>query len=148
MKLFIYYSLSGNGDTVANYLKEKHIEIRKVIPQKELPKNMVARILTGGFLASINYKDKLKDFDNKLAKYEEVIIGSPIWNGRLSTPINAALDKIDLTDRRPVFILYSGSGSAPKADKMIKSKYPHATIIHLQEPKKNNKQLIDNLKKI
>lgn len=33
-KLFIYYSLTGNGDNVANYLKENGWEIRKVEPKK------------------------------------------------------------------------------------------------------------------
>ena len=33
-KIFIYYSLSGNGDSVANYLMNKGIDIRKVLLKK------------------------------------------------------------------------------------------------------------------
>ncbi len=136
-KIFIYYSLSGNGDVVAEYLKEKNVEIRKVITSKPLPNNIALRILSGGFLASINHKDKLIDFDNDISDYDEIIIGSPIWNGKLSCPINTVLDSINLDNKKVTFILYSGSGSAPKTDKMINDKYKDAKIIHLREPKTN-----------
>ena len=136
-KIFIYYSLSGNGDVVAEYLKEKNIEIRKINTSRPLPNNMALRILSGGFLAGINHKDKLINFDNNISDYDEIIIGSPIWNGKLSCPINTVLNSIDLNNKKITFILYSGSGVAPKTDKIIKEKYKDAKIIHLKEPSKN-----------
>ena len=147
-RLFIYYSLSGNGDVVANYLKEKQIDIRKVIPKKELPHNMFLRIMTGGFLAGINHKDELIDFNSDISNYDEIIIGSPIWNGRLSCPINTAIDKIDLNNKKITFILYSGSGDAPKTNKILKEKYNDINIIHLKEPKNNQELLKKVLKDI
>ena len=143
-KLFIYYSLSGNGDVVADYLKEKKIDIRKVISKKPLPNNMVLRILMGGFLASINHKDKLDHFDNDISNYDEIIIGSPIWNGRLSCPINTVLDNIDIGNKKISFILYSGSGNAPKVNKLLKERYKNVNIIHVKEPK-INKELLKSL---
>ena len=147
-KLFIYYSLTGNGDKIAEYLKEKHIDILKVKPEKELPKNRVLQIITGGFLASINYRDKLIDFNPHIDGYDEVIIGSPVWNARLSTPINAVLNKIDLTNKKLTFILYSGSGVAPKANMAIRSKYKKANIINIREPKTKEKLINEKLKDI
>ena len=142
-KIFIYYSLSGNGDAVAKYLKEKKVDIRKVIPKKELPKNMALRILCGGFLAGINHKEKLVDFNSDISSYDEVIIGSPIWNGKLSCPINTVLDEIDLVGKKVTFILYSGSGFAPKTTKMLKDRYKESKIINIKEPKKNKELLIN-----
>ena len=136
-KIFIYYSLTGNGDLVANYLKNKNIDIRKVIPEKPLPKNKILSILTGGFLAFIEYQDKLVAFDNDISEYDEVIIGSPIWNSRLSSPINTVINKIDLNDKPVTFILYSGSGTSPKATEKIKKLSKNAKIINLKEPKNN-----------
>ncbi len=147
-KIFIYYSLSGNGDTVATYLKEKNIDIRKVKPKKELPNNMILRILSGGFLAGINHKDKLINFDNNITSYDEIIIGSPIWNGRLSSPINTVLDEIDLSNKKVTFILYSGSGVAPKTDKLLHSKYKDVNIINIKEPAKNKTFMKNILKDI
>lgn len=137
-KLFIYYSLTGNGEIVANYLKNKNIEIRKVTPKLKLSNNNILRILQGGFLAGINYKPSLIDFDSNIDNYKEIIIGSPIWNGRLSCPISSALDNLKLDNKKITFILYSGSGSAPKTDKLLKEKYKNINIIHIKEPKHNN----------
>jgi flavodoxin len=140
-KIFIYYSLSGNGDVVATYLKTKNIDVRKVIIKDKMPKSYIGQILKGGFLAGINYKMELDNFDNNTDNYDEIIIGSPIWNGRLACPINTVLDNIDL-NKRISFVLYSGSGEAPKAEKMIKEGFGNVNIIVLKDPKKN----IDDMK--
>ena len=140
-KLFIYYSLSGNGDVVADYLKDEGCDIRKVIMKDRMPKSYFGQILTGGFLAGINHKAKLDNFDNDISEYDEIIIGSPIWNGRLSCPINTVLEEIKLDNKKVMFILYSGSGTAPKAEKKLKDRYENVDIIMLKEPKKNKDEL-------
>ena len=133
-KIFIYYSHSGNGDKVASILMKKGIDIRKVIA-KELPKGKFGSIMTGGFLATINHKTKLIDFNNDISSYDHIIIGSPIWNSRLSCPINTVLSKLDLTNKDLTFILYSASGKDNKAMEKINKLYPKANIINLCEPK-------------
>ena len=55
-KLFIYYSLTGNGDCVAEYLKDNY-DIRKIETKETLPKNYILRILAGGYKAMVNYLD-------------------------------------------------------------------------------------------
>ena len=147
-KIFIYYSFTGNGDEVANYLKDKNIAIRKVNTKEPLPQNRVLSIITGGFLAGIKHKDKLINFNNDISNYGQIIIGSPIWNGRLSCPINTVLDELNLTNKQVIFILYSGSGDAPKTNKLLKEKYPECKIIQLKEPKQNQdiiKQVLKNI---
>ena len=140
-KLFIYYSYSGNGDVVADYLKKKGFELRKVIPKKSISNNKVLGILTGGFKASINYCDKLIDFDNDVSEYNEVYIGSPIWNSRFSSPINTVLKSLELENNKITFVFYSGSGTSPKATEKVKKIFPNAKIIDLKEPKKNKEEL-------
>ena len=145
-KIFIYYSLTGNGDIVAEFLKNKNVDIRKVKAIDKMPKNFLLRILTGGFLAGINYKAKLVNFDNNINDYDEIIIGSPIWNGKLSCPINSVIDKLDFNNKNITFILYSGSGTSPKATEKIKELYPTAKIINIKEPKTNKQVLAEIIK--
>jgi len=140
-KLFIYYSLSGNGDVVAEYLRDKGYDIRRVETSEPLPKNYILSILAGGYKAMINYEDKLIDFDNDIQEYDEIIIGSPIWNARFASPINTVLKEIYLKDKKVSFVLYSGRGKAPKATERINEKYPKSKIINLKEPKKNKEEL-------
>lgn len=47
-KLLIYYSLSGNGDTIAETLRAQGCDVRKVIPKKKPPKAFFFQILAGG----------------------------------------------------------------------------------------------------
>ena len=99
-KVFIYYSLTGNGDEIAKILENKKYDIRKVETNEILPKNFILRILTGGYKAMIKYEDKLMDFDSDIEDYDEIIIGTPIWNNRLSSPINSVLKELKLNNKK------------------------------------------------
>ncbi len=140
-KLFIYYSQSGNGDLVAETLSAKGYDIRKVLPLKKPPKAFFLQILTGGFGAAIGRKEPLSGYDSDVSGYEKVVVGTPVWNGRISCPINTVLATTELKDKNPVFLLYSGSGEAPKAAERIFQEYPDASVIHLKEPKANREDL-------
>ncbi len=139
--LFIYYSLSGNGDAVAEHLKAKGFDVRKVESAKQPPKKFFFQILQCGFNAGRRYCEPLKDYDPDVSVYETVVIGSPVWNGRLSCPINTVLKETDLKGKKVAFVLYSGSGEAKKAEEQIRAVLPGAAIIHLQEPKKHPETL-------
>ena len=147
-KIFIYYSLTGNGEVIAEHLKINEYDIRKIETSKKLPENYILRILVGGYKTMINYEDKLINFNNKIEQYDEIIIGSPIWNSRLSSPINTVLKLLDFKDKKVSFILYSGSGKSQKATEIINKKYPNAKIIDLHEPKKFKKQNRKNIKRV
>ena len=142
-KLFIYYTHSGNGELVKDYFLNKNYEIRRAIPKKELPKSFFLKIMVGGFLAGIKHKAKLIDFDSNIDGYDEIVIETPIWNGRISCPIQMVLSKVKLEGKKLTFILCSGSGKALKAVNYLKKRY-NARIIELQEPKKY-KEYIEKL---
>ena len=140
-RLFIYYSLSGNGDLVANYLKEKDFDIRKVESKLKLSKNLFLCMMKGGFLALTGSKPKLINYDNNIDSYDEVVIGSPIWNGRFAAPTNTILKETNLEGKKLTFILYAGGGEAPKAVKKINKLYPNSKVITLKQPKKYASEL-------
>ncbi len=142
--LFIYYSFTGNGDSVADLLKEKGVDIRQVVRKKKLPKSFFLGVMTGGFLAGINHKDKLVGFDSNIDGYDRIIIGSPIWNGKFSSPINTVLSELNLKEKEVVFVFCSGSGEGEKALKRINKEYPGSKVVFLKEPKKHT----DEFKKL
>lgn len=139
-KLFIYYSRTGNGDIVADYLRNK-VDIRRIETKEPIPKSFFLSMMVGGFKGGIGYKDKLYDYDKDISKYDEIIIGSPIWNGCISAPINRVLDDLDLNNKKVSFIFFSGSGTSPNASKKVNELFGDVPIINLQEPKNNNKEL-------
>ena len=144
-KLFIYYSRTGNGDLIADLLKEKNYDIRKVIPKRQLPKSFFLSMCVGGMLGGLKHKAKLKKFDYDISKYDEIVIGTPVWNGNFACPINTLLSKIKLNDKKVSFIIYSGGGDAPNA--VEEAAIYSDNIIQIQEPKKN-KNIKEILKKI
>ena len=147
-KIFIYYSLSGNGDFVADFLKKKGYAVRKAVPAKKPPKAFFFRILQGGFNAGRKYCEPLNGYDPDVSAFAEIVIGSPVWNGRLSCPINTVLRDTDLSGKKVSFVLYSGSGEAAKAEKQIRKILPEATILHVKEPKKNAEAMRGTLSKL
>lgn len=135
-KLFLYYSYTGNGDLVAKKMEEKGFEIRKVIAKKRLPKSFFWMIMTGAMQAGLKKKAKLLDFDQNIEDYDEIVIGSPIWNGRFPPALNTLFAKLPLKDKNISFLFYSGSGEGPKALKRINKEFPNAKYLFLKEPKK------------
>ena len=140
-KLFIYYSLTGNGDLVAEKLKEKGYELRKVIEKHKPSKKFFWMVLGGGFRAGLGLKGKLVNYDNDIADFENIIVGSPIWNGRFPPAINSVLAQTDFSNKKLTFIFYSGSGEGKKAEQKVRKLFPGASIIFLQEPKKHENEL-------
>lgn len=137
-KIFIYYSLTGSGDLVANTLKSKGYDIRKVVSKYKYPKSFFWLMMVGGFRASTNKKDKLVNFDNDISNYDEIVIGSPVWFDRVSPPVNTILKELDLSGKKISFIFYSGSGEANKASERVKDL---GNITILKEPKKYKDEL-------
>ena len=140
-KIFIYFSLTGNCDLVADYLKERGFETRKVEMKKGLPKSFFFSVLTGGFLAGLGVKSKLKEYDHNIEGYDEIIIGGPIWNGRFSSPLNRLSKDIDFSNKNVKFIFTAGSGEGKKALKKANKLFPNAECIFLKEPKKYPEEL-------
>ena len=140
-KLFIYYSLTGNGDLVSKKIIEKGYEVRKVTEKKKMPKKFFWMVLGGGFRAGLGIKGKLVDYNNDVSSFDEIIIGSPIWNGRFPPAINSVLAQTNFCNKKMSFIFYSGSGEGKKAEAKVKKLFPGSSILFLQEPKKHEKEL-------
>ena len=140
-KLFLYYSYTGNGDLVAKEMEKRGFELRKIDTVKRLPKSFFWSMMVGGFQAGLSLKAKLKEYDHNIEDYEQIVIGSPIWNGKFPPAINTILKTLPLKDKNVSFLFYSGSGEGAKALKCIKKEYPKAQYVFLQEPKKHQDEL-------
>ena len=120
MKYFIYFSLTGNGDFLAEELSKKGYQIVKVEMIKEVKKVGFFTILKYGGRAMTNKKEKIKTIELSMDKDDEVIIGSPIWNDRLSTPMNTVLSMFNFNKETTGFLLYPAGEGTKKSFKQIK----------------------------
>ena len=136
MKYFVYFSNSGNGDLIADILKEYGYKAIKVEPVKPFGKMGFFRILKYGFAAMKNKKAKIQEVDLTLKDDDVVVVGSPIWNDRLSTPINALLDVCSLDKKTTRFILYPAGNTTSKSLKQIKNLGFETEPVVVPNPKK------------
>ena len=146
MKYFVYFSLSGNGDFLATLLKEKGYELIKLEMLKTPKKIGFFTILRYGGRAMMNKKEKLADIPLFIKDEDEVIIGSPIWNDRLSTPINAILSKVNFNKETTKFLVYPAGEGAKKVFKQVeKLGFKNAPVV-ISNPLKNKEKVSDLLK--
>ena len=119
MKYFVYFSWSGNGDFIASFLKERGYEPVKIETLKPLGKVNFFRILKYGFKAMGAKKTPIKEVNLELKEDDLVIVGSPIWNDRLSTPINSVLSQFEFNKENTKFILYPAGEDTKKSLEQI-----------------------------
>lgn len=141
MRYFIYYSATGNGDFIADKLKEIGYEPIKVETIKPLGKMGFFKMLHYGGQAMFNKKAKIKDINIIINEDDLVVIGSPIWNDRLSTPINTVLSQFDFDKEMTKFILYpAGEGTKKSLEQIEKLGFKQKPIV-CSNPKKNPEQI-------
>lgn len=148
MKYFIYFSATGNGDYLATLLKEYGYTPIKVEMLKPMKKVGFWQILKYGGRAMMGKKEKIKDIDLSLKDDDVVVIGSPIWNDRLSTPISTVLAKFDLNKENTNFILYpAGEGTKKSLNQIAKLGFKNQPIV-ISYPLKKQEQAKELLKQL
>ena len=155
----IYYSLSGNTEYVAETIKKEiNADLIKITPKKEFPNKGFKKFFWGGKSAVMGETPALEKYTFDPEKYDNIIIGTPVWASTFTPPIRTFLkeNKEQLKDKKiSVFICYSGGGADKAIEKM--KKYLNidsfANELILIDPKDKNsedkeRKIIDFIKKI
>ena len=141
-KYFIYYSLTGNGDYLGELFKNKGYEIIKVETLKNIGKIGFFKMMKYGKDAWLNKKEKIKELKLNIENDDLVIIGSPIWNDRLSTPINMVLSILKLNKENTRFVLYPAGSSTKKSLGQIEKLGFKLSPIIISNPLKKKEEAI------
>ena len=125
-RIIVYYSLSGNTEEVVNAIaKRLGCEILRIDTVKEMPKSFVARILVGGGQVAMNKIPEIKPIDVDFSTYDEIFIGTPIWNSKGVPAINAFLSDDDICQKVTGLIITSGGGDIEKCVKALEERIPN-----------------------
>jgi len=117
--LVVYYSLTGKTDVVAQALaKELGADVRRV-EDVEKPSVTWWFILTGAISAMWGAGSEIKPIDISFQGYDRVFVGSPVWGGSPSTPINAFIAKADFTGKEVIPFMTMGGNDASGALKKM-----------------------------
>ena len=114
-RLIVYYSLSGNTEEAAKKIaKELGADLLKLETVKAMPKSFAAQIMVGGGQVAFNHIPKLKPLDVDPASYDEIILGSPIWNSKGVPAVNAFLKDEKAAAKVTSLFFLSGGGEVQK----------------------------------
>jgi flavodoxin len=108
--LVVYFSLNGNTRFIAENIAAETgadmLEIRTIVPYKPGSRFMGVK----SFIQVLTrFKPRLRFFDRNPYSYDLIFIGSPVWAGTYSPPINSFFNKIDLKDKKvAVFCCHRG----------------------------------------
>ncbi|MCR5427369.1 MAG: flavodoxin [Lachnospiraceae bacterium] len=125
-RLVVYYSLSGNTEEAAKKIAAKlDADLLRLDTEKAMPKSFAARILVGGGQVMMNHIPKLKPMEKDPAGYDEIILGSPIWNSKGVPAINAFLQDEKVAAKVTSLFCLSGGGDTKKGLEAITKKLPN-----------------------
>lgn len=98
----IYLTLSGNTENIALKLKDIDPSVR-LIPIKvldKIPRFKWRQIIKYGARTIMNRPIKYKCDVSQIENVDSIIIGSPIWVGRIPSPVRDIISSINLKDKR------------------------------------------------
>lgn len=125
-RIIVYYSLSGNTEEAVNAVAELlECETLKIDTVKSMPKSFAARILVGGGQVAMNIVPEIKPIEKDLSAYDEIFIGTPIWNSKGVPAINAFLADDSICKKVTGLIITSGGGDIEKCVKALEYKIPN-----------------------
>lgn len=106
--LIIYYSRSSNTETVAKEIsKAVNGEIKKIELNKEIS------FFWAASTALLGQKAKIKTIDINVKDYDNIFIGTPVWAGKSSTPINTFINEVDFTGKNVYIFITQADEKTP-----------------------------------
>lgn len=125
-RLVVYYSLSGNTEEAAKKIAEKSgADLLKLQTKKNMPKSFAAQIFVGGGQVMLNHIPELLPYEKDVDAYDEIILGSPIWNSKGVPAVNAFLKNENTAKKVTALFFLSGGGDTKKGLETITKKLPN-----------------------
>ena len=152
-KLVAYYSRTGNTKFVAEKIADQlNAETCEVIDKKNRKGKLI--FLTGGYAA---LREKLTDIEvtKTIDDFDFIIVGSPVWAGKIAPAIRTFLAKNDFSDKQVAFFVTMGGDKPEKALKNMKEAIAPTIPVEelgiinaLKNPEEIEEQIADWCKKI
>jgi len=125
--LVVYYSRTGTTKFVAEKIaSELGADAEEVVDLRN--RRGWLGFLKGGYDATRNKETEIREIQKPPKDYDLIVVGTPVWNSRLSPAIRTYLKENDLTDKRvAIFSTNEGRGNE-KTLAMMKTLLPEAKI--------------------
>lgn len=127
-KIIVYFSYSNNTRTIAKMIQEKLncdiLEIKTVIPYSNDYQTIVDDEHNS---ETSNYLPEIVSINVDLSKYDEIILGTPVWWYRPVPAIRTFLTQNDLSNKT-IIPFATNAGWLGRTFKEIKSLCPNSNV--------------------
>ncbi len=129
-KLVLYYSETGTTKTVAQELqKQLGADIESIEPVTPYSGNFQETIQRGQREMQSGETPELKPLKSKMADYDVIFLGYPIWFGTYANPIITLVKEQDFAGKTVVPFCTFGSGGLNTSSDALKKALPKANIV-------------------
>lgn len=149
-KLVAYFSASGITRNVAKMVAEAAgADLYEITPKEAYTKAdlnwMDKKSRSSVEMADKKIRPEITDTDAKIAEYDEIFLGFPIWWYVAPTIINTFLEKYDFTGKKIVLFATSGGSGFGNTVKELQPSAPGAQFVEGKPLNHANKKEIEEL---
>ena len=146
-KLVAFFSASGTTKKVAQIIAEEAkadlFEIEPKVPYTKLDLDwMNKKSRSSVEMSDKKFRPEISNPDAQVEKYDEIILGFPIWWYIAPTIINTFLEKYDFSGKKIVLFATSGGSGFGNTVSELKPSAPDAEIVEGKVLNKATKQEI------
>jgi len=139
--IIVYYSYEGNTKKIAEAMADHiQVDLMAIKPKKERRSKGLGKYFWGGYEALSGKSPELEPFEKDLGAYEVIILGTPVWAGTYSPPLNTLLEGDFLNKKKIAFFCSHDGGPGKvinKAREAIEKKNTLITAKDFSRPKKD-----------
>ena len=133
-KLVAYFSASGTTRKVAETIAETTAaDLYEILPKQPYTKAdldwMDKKSRSSVEMRDKKFRPEIRDMDAQIDKYDEVILGFPIWWYVAPTIINTFLESYDFSGKKIVLFATSGGSGFGNTVKELMPSAPDANIV-------------------
>ena len=140
----VFYSLDGNTQKTAEYIREKtDAQTVRLEPSQEIPKRGLAKFLHGGRSAIEGSKVELRPYDFHADAGDRVILACPVWAGRMPPAMAEFVHVHSLKGCDVYLVGCSMSGNAQGMFSRMREKLEGSVLdsLSLREPGKHIQEM-------
>lgn len=128
--LILYFSMTGNTETVANFIHDEvGGDIVKLETQETYPDDYNDLLDVAQEEQSENARPELSTTIDNLDDYDTIFLGYPIWWGDMPMAIYSFLDNYDLSGKTIAPFVTSGGSGLSGTPSNIKNEEPNANVV-------------------
>lgn len=137
--LVVYFSQTGNTETVANFIHEAvGGDIVKLETEQTYTSDYNELLDVAQEERRNNARPALRTQINNIDEYDTIFLGYPIWWGDMPMPIYTFLDNYDLSGKTIAPFITSGGSGLSGTPQNIQDEEPNATVTEGLSIRDNN----------